>query len=203
MMAILRKRKRARRIGSRGFSLVELIVTVAILSIVGIVLTVMMSSGIRLYGSLDTMNTLQSRSQVLCAQLQEYLLDVSGGVCDSGDTVYFTDAAENKLYRLRYDAANASVYLAEGTVADDGTALSASLTDALLCSGVSVFAVTVNHTTDTSVAESVSVEMTLAEKNKSYSCSQLFTFRNRPAIVSAGENPAEALMTAVWGGTGS
>ena len=199
-----------RKPNNRGFSLIELVITAAILAVVTLTVSLMMSSGTGLYRSLNTMAGLQYQSQVCMAQLQEYSLDVNGGIARDGDTIYFTvyeNETEGKVYRLTYDSTMQALLFDEGSVSVDPAGSELTYTyhsePVTLCGHVSDYRAEINYGSDTGFAESISLTLTLADRGKSYTVSQVFAFRNRPAIISADANITEALLTRVWFGEGA
>ncbi len=63
-----------------GFTLIEVVISMAILSFVLISTTLLITSGTRSYSSLYTAVDIQYESQIVMAQLQDRLLDCNGGV---------------------------------------------------------------------------------------------------------------------------
>ena len=93
------------RKNNRGFTLVELIVSTAILGIIAVAASAFMVTGTRTYSSLNYTVRLQYEAQLAMAQLQEYTIDCTDGIA--------WDATEQTLYELDaivwdYGAASAS-----------------------------------------------------------------------------------------------
>ena len=78
------------RKNNRGFTLVELIVSTAILGIIAVAAGAFMVAGTRTYSSLNYTVRLQYEAQLAMAQLQEYTIDCTEGIA--------WDASETKLY---------------------------------------------------------------------------------------------------------
>lgn len=190
---------------NRGFSLIELVVTVAILAVVTLAVGLMMSSGSGLFRNLNTIASLQNQSQVTMAQLQEYLLDINGGItCDGADTYFtvFEDENSGRVYRLTYDSTDQTLLFDEGSVSADHAANTLTYSyhtpQVTLCSRVSSFSLTPHVGTEAGIAESVTIELTLTKNGKSFSASQVFSLRNRPELLTPGAAPVEELLSKVW-----
>ncbi len=65
---------------NRGFTLTELIVAIAILSIVALGVLSLMSAGSRSYSNVQGQVNLQIESQIVMGQIQEFLSNCSGGI---------------------------------------------------------------------------------------------------------------------------
>ena len=70
-----------------GFSLVELVVAFALLSIVSVILISFMVSGSNMYKNVSTEFALQMQSQTAMAQIKEYVVDCNGAVYFDGETL--------------------------------------------------------------------------------------------------------------------
>ncbi len=84
------KKKTKRASNNKGFTLVELIITIAVSSFVILSITVLLTTSVRTYGSLHSTINLQYNSQIVTTQIQERVLDCNGGIA--------FDDAENVLY---------------------------------------------------------------------------------------------------------
>ena len=70
-----RIRKRIRKRNDGGYSLLELVVTIALLAAVGTGVSTLMLTATRLYAAQSADVRLQSKAQLLTAQLRNYYLD--------------------------------------------------------------------------------------------------------------------------------
>ncbi len=89
---------------SKGFTLLELLISVTILAIVSGMILGFLTSGANTSRSVSFEAKLQYESQVAMAQLQEYLIDCNGGVCfDAGaETLYIANTQEDADGNLSY-----------------------------------------------------------------------------------------------------
>ncbi len=60
---------------NKGFTMVELVVSIAVLSLLSIGVTSLMTTGARNYSTVNTLVNLQYESQMALAQVQEYAID--------------------------------------------------------------------------------------------------------------------------------
>ena len=111
---------------NRGLTLLELIITFALLGIVSLAITGLLSTGANSYRRVSTEVSLQYESQLAMNQLQEYLIDSNGGVYFDGDILYVADAdGESEgaplwfIHCFYWNADSAELYYWKGTVTYD------------------------------------------------------------------------------------
>ena len=165
---------------NKGFSLGELLVAFALLSLVAFGVMMMLSAGTNMFTRTNQQINLQYKSQTAMAQFQQYFMACSSGITKQEDgLVYFSD--DDTVYAFRYNDTDGSIYFASAPVSSAKTSLTAEKITDPLCSGVSAFTVTVIAAGDS--ASSVSVSLTVADDDKSFATNQVFTFRNRPVYI--------------------
>ena len=70
-----------RKMNNKGYSLMELIVSFAILGFVAIAVLSVMNAGTSMFNTVDSEINLQSKSQIAMAQFQQYFIGCSQGIC--------------------------------------------------------------------------------------------------------------------------
>jgi prepilin-type N-terminal cleavage/methylation domain-containing protein len=182
---------------NKGFSLIELIVSIAILAIVAAASMGFMLSGTQGYSSVSSNVNLQNKSQLAMNYIQEYLIDCNEGVffSDADDTLYIIDSenvvnaetgAIEKAYTahiFKYDSGSESLYYGENSatlVSTDVLTCADSAPD-LLTDGVSSFSVDLAD--GTRVADAT-VTISFFVRNKTFTGVQTIALRNRPMPVT-------------------
>lgn len=180
---------------NRGMSLLELIITFALLGIVSLAVVELLSTGANSFRRVSTEVSLQYEAQLTMSQLQEYLIDCSGGVCYAGNILYVADAGSNAggpvwyIHCFRWDTAKEELYYWKGTVTyDEHSAAACTLPAddssdwALMSSYVDGFSAEpgTSSTSNTQFCH-ISLDMTLA--GRSYATEQTITMRN-PVIMN-------------------
>ncbi len=128
---------------NKGFTLVELVVSIAIFGILSIAVMNFMTTGANLFSTVDTRLNLQYESQLAMAQLQEYIIDCNYSVMNrptdnriivvnseyrfEDDGTESTDASGSQiidytLHSFRYDDTDSTLYYSNG-ITQDATAV--------------------------------------------------------------------------------
>lgn len=156
---------------NRGFTLVELIISVAILGIIVIGAGTFMVAGTRTYSSLNYSVRLQYEAQLAMAQLQEYTVDCTAGMA--------WDATENALYIANGSTVHIFDYNETAQTLSYGTGTAAenlSFTADAMCA---------EHVADMDVellnaGKQVEITLTMTRGNKTYVATQVIALRNQP-----------------------
>lgn len=179
------------RKNNRGFTLVELLVSTAILGIIAVAASAFMVTGTRLYSSLNYAVRLEYEAQLAMAQLQEYTIDCNQGIA--------WDAAAKTLYiangdgdvRTVDEVVHVFVYNNdEQTISYKRTATGAGFpkdlsfsVDALMAEHVTVMDVDLNMPEDKDVVlagTQANIMLEMTRGNKTYSATQVLALRNQP-----------------------
>lgn len=186
---------------NKGFSLVELIISFALLGVVAIGVFMVMSAGSNMFTSVDRQINVQYKSQTAMAQFQQYFMGCSKGITvydyEGNHAIYFAD--NTGFYAFFYDTTAENpehkeedkVWFKEVDYADavaDTDSLSGYSGYSLFCSDVSDFNIEVFSTVDNGVriAQSVRITLTVFDDNgKEFETSQLFSFRAKPVYIDA------------------
>jgi len=156
--------RRARLQGdNRGMSLIELIIAFTLLAIISSIMLGFMVAGSNMYRSVSSEVSLQLQSQIVMAQLKEYIVDCNEQLTFDGAArtlLIKNSGGEQHRFQLRDD--NKIYYNSDE-----------------LATNVTVFAVTCeyNYRAETTVA-SVTVTLTFEKSGKSYTESQIIALRN-------------------------
>lgn len=197
----------------RGLTLVELLIAIAIASIVTVSVGSFMVVGARTFTSTSSEVNLQHESQLAFNQLQDLVIDTTLGVTyayvpdaigtaevnilSDSDIPAATTVVQKKLYMYNdtvvyvviWDEANSELYYEEYDVAIDSsgnmTLGAARETHALMAEYITYFGADLTRLAEKSI---VRVDMTYEKANKNYSSSYNITVRNK--VVVNGD-PAE------------
>lgn len=103
----------------RGFSLVELLICIILLSIIATSVGVMLTSGTNMYTGINKYAVVSYRSQLAMSQIKEFCIDCNG-VCVDGNKVYLTkyEAGSLRLYCFTYDPSENRIILNEADQTD-------------------------------------------------------------------------------------
>ena len=157
------------RKNNRGFTLVELIVSTAILSIVAVAASAFMVAGTRTYSSVNYTVRLQYEAQIAMAQLQEYTVDCTDGIAWDGSTLYIVNGTDVHLFK--FESAAQTLSYAKTVRADE--------------LNVTSYDLAAEHITDMDVNLSegqAEITLQMQRNDKTYSATQLIAMRNRPVI---------------------
>ena len=180
-----------KRKNNQGFTLVELIVSMAILGIIALSASAFMIAGTRTYSSLNYAVRLQYEAQLVMAQLQEYTVDCTKGIA--------WDATQKTLYIANEDSDpdtnDAVVHMFVHNAAEGEQNIVYKRID---CTG-NTFVQQIDSTTsfavDALMAEHVKsmdvvfignqakITLEMVRGNKTYSATQLIALRNQPVAL--------------------
>jgi len=174
----------------KGFTLVELIVSVAILSVLLVAIMGFVVSGARAYGSVNATVTLQTLSQQAMGQVESYLIDCNGGLAFSGDTLYVVDRNDDgttcTAYVFRLDGTE--LYFGKNDDAGKDSALSSG---DLMTRDLAAF--TAAPSRSSGKASAVDVEMEFEYRGKTYSATEHIALRNNPVVADSYAELMDAL----------
>lgn len=193
-----------KRLNNKGFSLVELLVSLAILAIISLAVVGFVSASTSSYRSISANVNLQFESQTVMAQLQEQLIDCNGGVSFSSetDTLYVMDYENSDcfVHIFKYVPSDEKIYYRKTPVYSDisegvYTYSFADGTGDIMSSRVTEFNVDIKSAGSDNVnrAESVFVAISFSNAGKSYTGQQTIALRNLPFMASG----IDALMNSV------
>ena len=191
-------RKKEKMSGNRGFSLVEVVVTMAMLSSVMVVLFYFMQAGVGAYTRNDRHVTAQAKSQFVLAQVREIYSQCSGGVTQ------VNNGGETKYYILNKNPEELrTIYLHEGTLylSENRSGLSESGNDQILCEDVLDFSIDVIPNTSRTKAKSAKVSIRLIYDRSEYTRSTVVTFNNSPLYADGSVTPLNDFINRIRAGS--
>lgn len=108
---------------NKGFSLVELIVSFAVLSLVLVLIGIVIKSSANTYSMISSNINLQYESQLAMSQIQEYVIDCNGSVVvldDDGNNILYIfnkratgvgDDYDGYMFKLSADTSDLKLYV--------------------------------------------------------------------------------------------
>lgn len=209
---------------NKGYSLMELIVSFAILGFVAIAVLTIMNAGTSMFSSVDSEINLQSKSQIAMAQFQQYFLSCKG-ICvedysiteaeeessaeestteanteenqdiDGDFVVYVVN--EEKVYAFRFCEEEQKIFFGEAPITTAATDLVLDKITDPFCSDVADFGVKVIHSGDNAKSAKITLTVTSGKGSKTYTTSQNFSFRNKSLYVGTADNNLTKLQTMI------
>lgn len=190
---------------NKGLSLVEMLISFAILSIVTVALMGLMTTGMRFFRSNTAYIGLQYEYQTVMTQLREYVVDCNGGIVTSadGNTLYIVNrelttitvggatipATEFTTHAFRYDPAEMTLYYIRPVEVINGLPdISTVPAPPEVSTRVADFAVNVRRSDSTGRA-TVTTDIRFVSDTREYQAAQDIATRNRVAV----STPAEPL----------
>jgi prepilin-type N-terminal cleavage/methylation domain-containing protein len=190
---------------NKGFTLLELIIAFAIMSIVSAIVLGFLATGSNIFRSVYSESKLQYNSQLAMSQLQEYIIDCNGGIC------FETDASSNTktlsilnrnsdgtghLYTVQYS--NEQLTMSEQTITKnaDGsfsyTAITGATNPPVLTDHVSDFSVALALALTNSHVSTATVNLSFQYGGKDNVSSQTISPRNQ---VSTGSTASQMIQS--------
>ncbi|MDD3347402.1 type II secretion system protein J [Oscillibacter sp.] len=178
---------------SKGFTLVELIVSVAIMGLIALIAMGFMTTGARTYTAVGYTLRLQYESQLAMAQLQDAMMDCNTGIVWDGSTLSIlnTDSQNpdnDELKLFRYDSAEQCIYY--GSNSPHAATL---LAEDLLAEHVSAFSVSFRPGAETNHVKLADLELTFQRRSKTHTGSQSVALRNQPLTAASVSDLLDAV----------
>lgn len=179
----------------RGFTLLELLLSFAILGILSVAVVMIIGASTTTYTGINNDVNLQYESQIALNQIQGYILDCNPYAAVTADGALYifskTGTAHYKVYKIYKDPAADTLLLAvnDGTLAagtytaTDLASISFDATETL-SSYVKGFSAVLTHVTGTKTIQYVTVTLQYGTGSKTYTGKQNITMRNAASDIS-------------------
>lgn len=199
---------------NKGFSLVELLVSFAILGVISAIIGIMMTSGSNMFAKNRARLNLQYKSQIVASQLHSYLQNCNGGVAvntngdlyiaqktsDESGSIYVIslgeDADADKLFLRQFNISKENLVggdfkiVANYEKAADGAASEAvdniTESDISACTAQPLCSDVSSWNTELD-SKYAKVNIEFSQGTANYDKNFVESFRNRPRIVTAAE----------------
>jgi len=175
---------------NRGFTLVELIVSIALLGIIAVAAAGFLVTGTRTYTNVNYSVRLQYETQLAMNQIQDYVMNCGKGIAFDGSILYIVNS-DDTLDEVKWSSADGQLLFGRGSAAESGI----QATD-LMAEHVTGFAVSFTPAAaDDKVVNAGSAEITLTMERggKTYTGTQTIALRNKPLAAVSWEKLWDSL----------
>jgi prepilin-type N-terminal cleavage/methylation domain-containing protein len=182
-----------KRLNNKGFTLVEMAVTFAILAVVMLTVTLVLSTSSNTYGKITTDINLQYESQLAMSQLQEYTIDCSGYVAVNSDGsalyIFNPTGTDCEAFKFQKKSDTEELYFYKKTIQNfdphsSGIFNFSDIPGELMSSYVRSFSADLSTSQDSLTVTSVTVTITFGAGNETYNGRQTFALRNQAGNIS-------------------
>ncbi len=186
--AILRRR-------SSGFTLVELLVCFAILSVVALCVSVMMNAGTNMYVRVSKSISLSNKTQIALVQLKEFFIDCDEIYLDDDGSVYLYDnESEDGICRFIFNEEDKKVsfsYCETNTADPNNKTIDKNDDTQSFATDIKDFEITFN---DAEMPTMATVKITAVIGQTEYTKTQNFCMRNNPVLCESEQVFVERIM---------
>ena len=193
---------------NRGFSLVELVVAMAILAIIGLAVVGFMGTGTNLFGSVSNETDVQEEAQITLNQISDLVTSSTRGVSyyygDSESNLVLSDEGvpsdvskktlviynSDCIYNVIWKSQEKKIYLRKDTIDASGTITKGK--ESLMAEYVTAFSPSLK---EAETKSSISIKVSFKANKKVYSTSQNFTMRNKPKVNESTDKIYEDKLT--------
>lgn len=177
-------RKAYAKLNNSGFTLVEVLVVMAILAVVGGLTAGFLLSGTRSYQSTEKEVDIQYEAQVLLNQIGDYVMEANSGIGKKENGIYIYNNKDGVLEKetVSYEPETETLYYEKSETVND--AESTVVEKTVLAENVEAFSM------DVSKAETdrkVDAQLALESQDKSYKATATWNLRNSVAVSTVSE----------------
>ncbi len=156
------------KLNNKGFTLVEMLVTIAILGMVSIAAMSLMSFSATTYSSMNTKSDLQIDMQITMAQISENTIDCNESIGFNNGILTIT----NKDNAHSYWMSEQILYYNDSVNAENGS---------IVAKNISEFNVKISSNSDGNATE-IEVYITMEKNQRELTSSQIVGLRNKPKL---------------------
>ncbi len=187
----------------KGFTLVELVVGTAILAVVGLTVSMLMTAGTNMYRGVHKRTTVFFKSQVAATQLQELIVNCRYPFAVSGSNIYLSDIdGENKIINVYHyeENENAIMLRQDKVTGESGNYGYEPLTDKEIPFCYNVTSVNYDQLLNADGnATAMKFVININKFGLSYSRNEVLSLKNNPKIITPndlteGETDVEQLL---------
>jgi len=174
------------RNNDHGFTLVELIVSIALLGIIAVAAAGFLVTGTRTYTSVNYSVRLQYETQLAMNQIQDYVMNCSQGIACDGSTLYIVNS-DNSLQEISLKGDQKLYYVGNKMAASD---IDSITPNDLMAENVTAFGVTFSPapTEKNKTTTAAIITLTMERGGKSYTGTQTIALRNKPLAANSWSN---------------
>ncbi|MEG2000389.1 MAG: prepilin-type N-terminal cleavage/methylation domain-containing protein [Evtepia sp.] len=181
---------------NKGFTLIELMISIAIFSILMLSVMGFLVVGSRSYTNVSSSVTIQTQAQQTMAQIQEYLIDCNGGVFwdDQSKLLAVVNFDQNRdfmIHAFQYDAEKKSLSYGENKLSKDSTEIPPPDTPDLMASHLTAFSISLPTTNG--ALPSLTAKMTFAFRAATQDTNQTISLRNQAITATTYEDLIQTL----------
>ena len=175
------------RDNDRGFTLVELIVSIALLGIIAVAAAGFLVTGTRTYTNVNYSVRLQYETQLAMNQIQDYVMNCSQGIAWEGSTLYIVNSDKTEK-KISFSSTDGKLSFGQGIAAETDSVTA----NDLMAERVTAFSVTFSpaptEQNKTTSATTATVSLTMTRGGKSYTGTQTIALRNKPLAANSWSN---------------
>lgn len=196
-----------KKLNNRGFTLVELVIGTAILSVISLTVLMLMTSGTNMYSGVQKRSNVLFKSQVSTIQLEEILVNAGSddGIVAVDKDLYVVDKDDKKITRYALDTGLHRINMYESEIDPDHASEEAGFTldwsDPIpFSSDISdvVYSTHYNKSGGINYAYAVNLDLTVSKGGITYDKNSLVALKNKPKTVDNGENAVQDLLDLVF-----
>lgn len=177
-------RKTYSKLNNAGFTLVELLIVIAILGVIGGIIVGFLQSGSRSYQSTEREVDIQYDAQVLLNQIGDYVMKANSGIKKQDDSIYIYNNREGVLEKetISYEPEDKTLSYKKSEMVNDTETTVVDKT--ILAKNVEKFTVDVSKA-DT--GRKVDAELAIEQEERSYEATATWNLRNSVAVDTVTE----------------
>ncbi len=166
-----------------GFTIIELLISMAILSLIAVAVSTIMTSTTRTYAEVNEEVTMQYQAQILNAQLSEYVIDCNGGIAWESENgvlyvVNLNPDGSKTAYAFAFDATEQTLLFGTESSPHDINIASLTATD-FMSKSIIAFDAQATAEADGTIGD-ITLLFTLSDDNRQLDNQRDLTLRNQP-----------------------